>query len=71
VKHRDSIYRAGTRVDSWLKLKIDKAQEFRDSRFRFQNNAVRLDAADRGIFVFFAVNGFEVLGENDCWQQKD
>ena len=28
AKRRDSIYRAGTRVDSWLKFKIDKAQEF-------------------------------------------
>ena len=28
AKRRDSNYRAGTRVRSWLKLKIDKAQEF-------------------------------------------
>ena len=28
AKRRDSTYRAGTRVTSWLKLKIDKAQEF-------------------------------------------
>jgi bifunctional non-homologous end joining protein LigD len=28
AKQRDSIYRAGTRVTTWLKLKIDKSQEF-------------------------------------------
>jgi bifunctional non-homologous end joining protein LigD len=28
AKRRDSVYRAGTRVDSWLKFKVDKAQEF-------------------------------------------
>ncbi len=28
AKQRDSAYRAGTRVTSWLKFKIDKAQEF-------------------------------------------
>jgi len=27
AKQRDSLYRAGTRVDSWLKFKIDKSQE--------------------------------------------
>jgi bifunctional non-homologous end joining protein LigD len=28
AKKRSSVYRAGTRVDSWLKFKINKAQEF-------------------------------------------
>jgi bifunctional non-homologous end joining protein LigD len=28
AKKRDSLYRAGTRVTTWLKLKIDKSQEF-------------------------------------------
>ena len=28
AKRRDSLYRAGTRVTTWLKLKLDKAQEF-------------------------------------------
>jgi bifunctional non-homologous end joining protein LigD len=28
AKQRDSLYRAGTRVTSWLKFKIDKGQEF-------------------------------------------
>jgi bifunctional non-homologous end joining protein LigD len=28
AKKRDSIYRAGTRVTSWVKLKLNKAQEF-------------------------------------------
>jgi hypothetical protein len=36
---------------------------FQDSRFRFEHNAVGFDPADRRVFVFFAVNGFEVLGE--------
>ena len=27
AKQRDSLYRAGTRVDSWVKFKIDKSQE--------------------------------------------
>jgi bifunctional non-homologous end joining protein LigD len=28
AKRRDSIYRAGARVESWLKIKFDQAQEF-------------------------------------------
>lgn len=28
AKQRDSLYRTGTRVDSWRKIKIDKSQEF-------------------------------------------
>jgi bifunctional non-homologous end joining protein LigD len=28
AKKRDSLYRAGTRVTSWLKLKLNKGQEF-------------------------------------------
>ncbi len=28
AKQRDSVYRAGSRVTSWLKFKIDKSQEF-------------------------------------------
>jgi len=28
AKRRDSTYQAGTRVNSWLKLKLDKSQEF-------------------------------------------
>src|SRR5205814_7281435 len=27
VKQRDSVYRAGTRVATWLKIKVNKAQE--------------------------------------------
>jgi hypothetical protein len=36
---------------------------FRDSRFRFDDDAIRIDASDSGVFVFFAVNRFEVFGE--------
>ena len=35
----------------------------RDSRFRFDDDAIRIDASDSGVFVFFAVNRFEVFGE--------
>jgi hypothetical protein len=30
-----------------------------------QDDAVRFDAGDFGAFVLFAINGFEVVGEND------
>ena len=35
----------------------------RDSRVCFHDDAIGFDARDRGIFVFFAVNRFEVFGE--------
>jgi len=35
----------------------------RDSRFGSQHYAVSFNAADRHAFVFFAVNGFEVLSQ--------
>ena len=34
-----------------------------DSRVRFDDDAIGFDARDRGVFVFFAVNCFEVFGE--------
>ena len=36
---------------------------FRNSRFRFDDDAIRIDASDSGVFVFFAVNRFEVFRE--------
>ena len=36
---------------------------FRDSRFRFDDDAIRIDASDSGVFVLFAVNRFEVFRE--------
>jgi len=30
---------------------------------KLDHDAIRLNAADRRAFVFFAVNGFEVLGQ--------
>ena len=35
----------------------------RYSRFGFQHNAVRFDAVNCGVFVFFTVNGLEVLSQ--------
>ncbi len=32
-----------------------------DSRFSFKHNPIRFDAAHRRVFVYLAVNGFEVL----------
>jgi len=40
-----------------------KEIDFRNSRFGSDHDPVRFDAADLGVLVFFAVNGFEVLGE--------
>ena len=34
-----------------------------DSRVCFDDDAIGFDARDRGVFVFFAVNCFEVFGE--------
>jgi hypothetical protein len=33
--------------------------------------AIRLGATDCGIFVSFAINGFEVVGESDWWKEND
>jgi hypothetical protein len=35
----------------------------RNSRFSSKHNAIRFYAGDRGVFVFLAINGPEVLGE--------
>src|ERR1043166_7499086 len=42
-----------------------------DSRFRFDHDAVRLNAGDSRVFVFFAVNGFEVLRKCRCCKGQD
>jgi len=44
---------------------------FGDSRFASQNNAVRLDAADLSVFVFLAVNRFEVVAKDDGRETDD
>ena len=38
---------------------------FGDSRFALECDAVRFNATDRRVFVFFAANGFEVLGKRE------
>jgi hypothetical protein len=35
--------------------------ELRDSRFGFNDNAVRIDSGDTGVFVLFAVERCEIL----------
>ena len=36
---------------------------FRNSRFRFDDDAIRIDTSDSGVFVLFTVNRSEVFGE--------
>jgi len=38
---------------------------FGDSRFALEYDAVAFNATDRRVFVFFAANGFEVLGKRE------
>ena len=59
-----------------MKALLDFFREFGevnlcDSRFRFDHDAIRLDTSNRGIFVFFAINGFEVLAESGRHEQQD
>jgi hypothetical protein len=42
----------------------------RDSRFGSKHNAVRFDAADRGVLVIFAANRFEVIGQREWLIQR-
>ena len=42
---------------------------FRDSRFRFDDDAIRIDTSHSGVFVFFAVNGFEIFGERGSYER--
>jgi len=37
----------------------------RDSLFGFQHDAVRFDPANRDVFVFLALNRFEIVGKCD------
>ena len=41
---------------------------FRNSRFGFDDDAIRIDTSDSGLFVFPAVNRFEVLRESAATQ---
>ena len=63
AKQRDSVYRAGTRVDSWLKFKVDKAQEFVIGGYKpdagsFQSILAGYCEADKLIFAGKVRQGF-------------
>jgi bifunctional non-homologous end joining protein LigD len=63
AKHRDSVYHAGTRVDSWLKFKIDKAQElviggYKPDARSFQSILVGYYEAKKLIFADKVRQGF-------------
>jgi hypothetical protein len=38
--------------------------KLRNSRFRFDKDAIRVGTSDSRVFVFFAVKGCEVISEN-------
>ena len=39
--------------------------DLRNSHFGSKHDPVRFDTADRGIFVYLALDGFEVLGQRE------
>jgi hypothetical protein len=39
--------------------------DLRNSRFRSKHDAVRVDTAYRSIFVYLALDGFEVLSQRE------
>src|SRR6266540_1529289 len=43
----------------------------RDARFGSEHDAVRFDSANRGVFVFSAVNQFEVIGQRNRPKTED
>jgi hypothetical protein len=53
-----------------MKLFLNVSREFneidlRNSRFSSKHNSVPFYAGDLGVFVFLAVNGFEVLSQRE------
>ena len=40
--------------------------DFRNSPFASKHNPVRFYTADRGVFLYLAVDGFELLSERKC-----
>ena len=53
-----------------MKVQLNLFREFykielRDSCFCPNDDAVGLDAADYGVFIFFAIHRFEVVGQCD------
>jgi bifunctional non-homologous end joining protein LigD len=69
AKRRDSKYRAGTRVTSWLKLKIDKSQEFVLGGYKpdvgsFQSILVGYYDANKLIFAGKVRQGFNSISRD-------
>jgi bifunctional non-homologous end joining protein LigD len=67
AKKRDSVYRAGTRVTSWLKLKLNKGQEFVVGGYKsdagsFQSILVGYYDAKKLIFAGKVRQGFNPVG---------
>ena len=67
AKKRDSLYRAGTRVTTWLKLKLNKAQEFVIGGYKpdagsFQSILVGYYDAKKLIFAGKVRQGFNPVG---------
>jgi bifunctional non-homologous end joining protein LigD len=68
AKKRDSVYRAGTRVTTWLKLKLNKAQEFVIGGYKpaaagsFQSILVGYYDAKKLIFAGKVRQGFNPVG---------
>jgi bifunctional non-homologous end joining protein LigD len=67
AKRRDSVYRAGTRVTTWLKLKLNKSQEFVIGGYKpdagsFQSILVGYYDAKKLIFAGKVRQGFNPTG---------
>ncbi|HEV2804752.1 MAG TPA: non-homologous end-joining DNA ligase [Chthoniobacterales bacterium] len=67
AKQRDSLYRAGTRVTTWLKLKLNKGQEFVIGGYKpdagsFQSILVGFYEAKKLIFAGKVRQGFNPVG---------
>ncbi|HEX8898541.1 MAG TPA: non-homologous end-joining DNA ligase [Chthoniobacterales bacterium] len=70
AKKRDSLYRAGTRVTTWLKLKLNKGQEFVIGGYKpaaagsFQSILVGYYDAKKLIFAGKVRQGFNPVGRS-------
>jgi hypothetical protein len=61
---RDGLRRPGTKPFLNVFRKFNKI-DFRNSRFGSNHDPVRFDTDDRGIFLFLAFDGFEVLCQRE------
>ena len=63
---RDGLRRAGTGMKPFLNVFREFNEiDLRNSRFGSKHDAVRVDTGDRGIFVYLALDGFEVLSKRE------